>query len=68
MLLATLQQRLSPLLPSQEADEALVASVREGGTPHDGDARRVYVACYRQGLREVFSEAISWAEDLLGGA
>ena len=68
LLLATLQQRLSPLLPSQEADEALVASVREGGTPHDGDARRVYVACYRQGLREVLSEAISWAEDLLGGA
>eukprot|EP00964_Phaeocystis_antarctica_P074077 scaffold45508_cov37-Phaeocystis_antarctica.AAC.1 len=64
MLLCTLQQRLRPLLPSQDTDAALV----EGGAPPDGDVRRVYVACYRQGLRAVLSEAIAWAEGLLGGA
>jgi hypothetical protein len=40
----------------------------EGGAPLDGDVRRVYVACYRQGLRAVLSAAIAWAEGLLGGA
>ena len=64
LLLCTLQQRLRPLLASEEADAALV----EGGAPADGDVRRVYVACYRQGLRAVLSEAIAWAEGLLGGA
>ena len=41
---------------------------RECATVRIGDARRGYVACYRQGLREVLSSAISWGEELLGGS
>jgi len=67
----TLILTLQAALPSVQADRRSLLD--EGGAPsgaphHSTVRRRQYVAMYRQGQREVLTEAVTWLEGLLQAA
>ena len=62
---------LQAALPSMKADRRSLLDEEEAssGAPHHGTVRRrQYVAMYRQGQREVLTEAVTWLEGLLQAA
>jgi hypothetical protein len=65
MLLLQLQRRLAPLEASEAADTAVLSSsVAFGST---AAVRRYYIACYREGQREVLRDAIEALQSMLLG-
>jgi hypothetical protein len=65
MLLLQLQRRLAPLEVSEAADTAVLSSsVPSGSTTA---LRRYYIACYREGQREVLRDAIEALQSMLLG-
>ena len=70
LLHGTLDRKLEALRLSEVDDEAALSAEPPDGVTATavGERRRYYVACYRDGMREVLREAIEWAEGLLEGA
>ena len=68
LLLVTLQQRLAPFAATAAADARLARALeRPGATdaPPVTDARKVFMAMYRDGQRCVLEEAVETLEDML---
>jgi len=69
LLHSALHERLQATLPSLKADHRSLLEPESGDYESDGATRhRQYVAMYRQGQREVLSEAVGWLEALLQAA
>jgi hypothetical protein len=65
MLLLQLQRRLAPLEASEVADTAVLSSSAPSGST--AAVRRYYIACYREGQREVLRDAIEALQSMLLG-
>eukprot|EP00953_Heterococcus_sp_UTEX-ZZ885_P003250 2272-Heterococcus_DN1.PRE.2 len=65
MLLLQLQRRLAPLEASEAADTAVLSSSALSGST--AAVRRYYIACYREGQREVLRDAIEALQSMLLG-
>jgi hypothetical protein len=64
MLLLQLQRRLTPLAASEAADTAVLSTDAPSST---AAMRRYYIACYREGQREVLRDAIEALQSMLLG-
>jgi hypothetical protein len=64
MLLLQLQRRLTPLAASEAADTAVLSNDAPSST---AAMRRYYIACYREGQREVLRDAIEALQSMLLG-
>jgi len=71
LLHSALLERLQAALPSMKADRRALLDAGEAPSAALNDSaarRRQYVAMYRQGQREVLTEAVTWLEGLLQAA